>query len=257
MKLKMSSRASCLWTSKSTSSENGFASIQVLFIFSILALIALSFAFLSSISQAKMQFRKTCLSDVLEVERQIIQDERRLFTLNPLAKVLRMQLIVAQAQLAAATAVANPVAIAQATADIIAIQNKQIQLDRLQRSIILTAEANLISKTAVLTADYSKASADLSSRVTQFLKFMIRILPAQRTEFAVQPRTSGLAPEYELKPNYKALQAVAFNWQLNYFTTRSAQKFLDSANKFSLSCGFTADRIGDKWTLEIQKDRYF
>lgn len=197
-----------------------------------------------------MQFRSVCLMESANLQKKIIDFEKQLFLLNELSTALDLQMKLALAQLAITPG--NLTVLGKITE----IRIRQFRLDRIQRGIITAGKTAIITELISTKAKILTNTRELSSFWAIYLGSVYSV-DAFRTELAVQPRTSGIAPNYELKPDYKAMQTVAYNWQFNYFTKPEGQKIVNSQNAFSLSCAIQPDRKDDLWTLEIQKDRYF
>lgn len=208
------------------------------------------FSFISFVAQAKMQFRSVCLTESANLQKKIISFERQLFLLNALSTALDLQYKIALA------AVGPPPGNAAALIRMAQIQVQQFRLARIQRGIITAGKTVIIAKLITTKAKIHTKTRELSSFWAVYLGTVYSV-DAFRTEMAVRPRTSGIAPNYELKPDYKAIQTVAYNWQFKYFTKPESQKVVDSQNTFSLSCAIQPDRKDDLWSLEIQKDKYF
>ena len=215
------------------------------------------FSFLSFVSIAKMQFLSTCLTESIELQKKIIRAEKQLFLLNPVSTTLQTQLAVATAELAVATASGNAPAVAKALASLAKIRSDQLKLSQLQSSIILSTNAFIKIGNAVILNKIQTQTFQTSQSWFIYFKVFFSVRSGQATEMAIQPQTSGLAPNYELKPTYKANQTVAYHWQLKYFTKNESQKLLNSQNSFLLSCGTIPERKADTWSVEIQKDRYY
>lgn len=197
-----------------------------------------------------MQFRSICLTESANLQKKIIRFEKHLFSLNALSTALDFQLKVAKAQL-----LLSPGNIAVLT-HLAQIQFQQIQLESVQRGIIAAGKTVIITDLAITKTKILSKTRELSSLWAVYLGTAYSI-DVFRTEMAIRPRTSDIAPNYELRPNYKAIQTVAYSWQFRYFTKSESQKVVNSQNVFSLSCAVQPDRKDDLWTLEIQKDRYF
>ena len=234
----------------SPNTKQGFFSVHFILIFGVLLIFLFGFSFISFVAQAKMQFRSICLTESAGLQKNIIYLEKQLFLLNTLSTALDIQYKLAMA--AVGPLPGNPAALIR----VAQIQLEQMRLDNVQRGIITASKITIDTNLATTKAKIFFKARELSSLWAVYLgtAFSVDVF---RTEMAVRPRTSGIAPNYELKPNYKAIQTVAYNWQFKYFTKPESQKVVDSQNTFSLSCAIQPDRKDDLWTLEIQKDRYF
>jgi len=231
--------------------------VHSIYLLGIAGILIFSLSFLIFISQAKLQFQSTCIKESLLLQKSIIQAEKKLFSLNPLSSILSYRMKVAQLQLTAATLAMNFPAIASATAEIARIRQQQIKLDQIQRSLIFMTNSRIAVENLRIQSQINQATSSLSNRWNFFIQTFLIIRSDRISKMAVQARTSGLAPNYELKPNYKVEQAVAFNWQLRYLTRNDSQRFLKSSNRLKLSCGVLPNRNGEIWSAEIQKDKFY
>ncbi len=204
-----------------------------------------------------MQFLSTCLTESIELQKKIIRAEKQLFLLNPLSTTLQTQLKVATAELAAATAVGNFPAAAKATEALVKIRSDQLKLNQLQSGIISSTNAFIKIDDAIIVNKIKARTFQKNQNWFIYFKMFFSVRSAFSTEMAVQPKTSGLAPNYELKAAYKSNQTVAYNWQFIYFTKAESQKLLISENSFLLSCGTMPNRKADSWSVEIQKDKFY
>ncbi len=213
-----------------------------------------SFSFISFVAQAKAQFRSTCLTESINLQKKIIEFEKKLFLLNPLSTLLDQQLKLAYLQLAAVPA--SPALAAKIWIEIARINAQQLKLDRTQRGIIFVANSVIAADLILTKSKIISKTHDLSQIWAVYIETIFSV-DSFRTEMAVRPLRSGMAPNYELKPSYKALQTVAFNWHFSYFTKVESQTLVASQNEFLLSCGIQPERRESRWELEIQKDRSF
>lgn len=235
--------------------NHGFVTIHLILILGILLVIFFSFSFLSFISQAKIQFRSICLSDSVELQKKIIRAEKQLFLLNPVSTLLKNQLLAAEAELALASA-GGPLAV-QLIAQILEIKARQQQLQQLQTGIILSTDQMIQSEKLISIAKIKSANVSLGETWSTLVYSSFTVDSDSTTSMAVKAKTSEEAPNYELDSHYRSIQAMAFNWQLKYFTNPKSQKLLSSQNSFSISCGTAPLKNGDKWSVEIQKDKFY
>lgn len=204
-----------------------------------------------------MKFLSVCLPDSIELQKKIIIAEKQLFLLNPASSALQIQRRVATVELAAARATANIPGIALASLTLAEIESNQEQLQLLQRSIILATDALIKVQTANIKRKIRTSHLETAKIWNYYFETFFSIRSEHFAEMAVQPQTSGLAPNYELKAGFKELQTVAFNWQFKYFTKSESQMLLNSQNSFLASCGTQPERKANTWSVEILKDKYF
>ena len=158
---------------KLINSQLGFCTVQSFLFIGLFATLTLCFGFLGFIAQAKMQFRSTCLHESIEIQRQIILFEKKLFALNPLSTSLQLDydITIAASEVAE---IAVPVAIAL-KAKAALIRAEQIQLDVVQNGLIKVAEAMVALQTSKLEMKMLHDSSKLSGAWTFFLRSIIQI----------------------------------------------------------------------------------
>lgn len=217
-------------------STKGFCTIQTILFIGIFATLLFCFGFLSFAAQAKMQYRTTCLVESIKLQKEIILAEKKLFALNPLSTALQLKYDLTAAELVVALSVFNYPAAFKLEADLIKIQADQLKLDRLQKMIISTAQLMIVANTLKIESTLKEQALYLSQRWNFFLLSFFIIHSPQLAQVSVQTRTSGIAPNYELKDSYMQDQKVAFIWQMKYLTKNEKQKLVKSKNSFEMSC---------------------
>ncbi len=250
-------KASLLLTYQCPETNKGFFSVHFILISGLIFLIFFCFSFLSFVSITKTKFLSICFTESIELQKKIIKAEKQLFLLNSLSTILQTQHDIFTANLIAATVAGNAPAVVIAKTALIKIRASQTQLNHSQQIIILTTNTLIKAGTANIIQKIHASTTESAKTWSDYFRVFFSIRSEQDSEMAVQPRTSGVAPNYELKPSYKELQTVAFNWQFRYFTKSEAQKLLSSQNSFLVSCGTKPERKANAWTVEIQKDKYF
>lgn len=207
------------------------------------------FGFLAFVAQAKMQFRRTCYTQSIELQKNIIATEKKLFALNPLSTALQLQYDLKIAE-AGVSFLLVPV-VAELLAEAAVIRARQFQLDRLQRGLIFSGQILIAAKTSQIQSQMIGESNNLSRIWSFFLRTVFPIKPLHVARVSVRARASGIAPNYELKPNYKDEQKVAFVWQLQYSTKLEHQSLVNSKNSFELQCQATPLKKENTWSVEI------
>ena len=217
--------------------------------------LAFSFAFLGFAAQMKTQFRSTCTTETIDLQKTIISYEKKLFWLNPVSTTLRLDLIAAKVELGIALASDNATAAAKALEKIEEIKEKQNQLDKAQKALIQAANLYIKTKNAQIIYQLNKNGYDTNKNPSALLTSFFVVRPTNSPWLAVKPDKDEIAPNYELVDDYKDRQMVAYKWQLFFFTKADAQNILETRNSFQLECGATADKDEDTWSVEIKKDK--
>ncbi len=236
--------------------QSGSVSVLMLSIVPLVFLIVLCFAFTGYLIQIKSRVRSTCVKQSIEIQKNVILAEKKLFALNPLSTSLRLQLIMANIELAASIVPPNPAAFASATARINSIKYQQQQLDRLQKSIINFAKLKAKAETLNLVADLYKHFHESGSIWSFFLTATNLLQVKNHINVSVEPDIEDVAPNYGLTSNYKTSQALVLTWQHRFRTNDQAQKLLSTSNSFDFSCGSSPHKKGDTWHIEIKGDKF-
>lgn len=192
----------------------------------------------------------------MAIEKKLIQSDERLFKLNALVFSLRFQMKAALAELALALATENPALIGAAEMKIQKIKTEQLNLDKVQRTLIQSTEAQTKIRTAQLQAELSRIGNEINLVWSFYIQGFTTTRQINETKMAVKPDSPDVAPAYELDSNYKQLQTVAYKWQQRFRSKSEAQDFLKSENIFEMSCSSTAEKKGSQWQILINADKF-
>lgn len=236
--------------------QTGSVSVLMLSVVPLVFLIVLCFTFTGYLIQIKSRVRSTCVIQSIEIQKNVILAERTLFALNPLSTSLRLQLIMANLELAASIVPPNPAAFASATTRINSIKYQQQQLDRLQKATINFAKLKAKADTLKLVANLHQHFHESGSVWSHFLTATNSLQVKNHISISVKPDIEEVAPNYELTSNYKSTQALVLTWQHLFRTKEQAQKLLNTTNSFDFSCGSSPHKKGDKWHIEIKGDKF-
>lgn len=237
---------------KSFKSENGFVSSFFVIILNVVLLLGFIYAFINFHITQKDYQRKICLIEFKEIQTSIVKSEESIFRLNSLSSLLRLRMTQLKMALAAAIAVSNYPVVAQINLQIAETYQKQVSLDQLQRSLMLRSQFQILQRISNLN---QKIQSQLRKQTPVW-----NLLLYQSTSFSLKPIYSlpiqpdsigGIAPNYELKPNYKQLQMLALNWNQSIQTKLG----IKSSSKDYSQCSLTAKKEGSFWTIEINPDK--
>ena len=257
MEFFFSKKASSTLIYKLTKKRNGFSSILLLTILPLFTLIIFSIAFTFYFIQTKVQLRSVCLSHGVELEKKLVQSEKKLFKLNNVSNMLRTQLLQAYILLAAATASENYAEAAKIFIEIQKIKSKQSQLDRTQKLIIESANTIAMLDLQMLQQKIQEDNRQRSSTWNFYLKNLFNIQLQQSPRLAVHPDSDDVAPNYELDSDYKQTQRLVYKSQLFFYTSNEAQRILLSNTFYSSTCELIPHNDeGEKWHIEINMDKF-
>lgn len=240
-----------------TKRQNGFSSILLLTLLPLFSLIIFSMAFSFYFIQAKVHLRAKCLSQGVEIEKKLVQSEKKLFQLNTVSTLLRTQLLQSYILLAAATASENYAEAAKILIEIQNIKSKQSQLDRTQKLIIHWANATAVADLQNLQQKIQDDSQQRSFIWNFYLKTLFNIQLQKIPRLAVHPDSDDVAPNYELDSDYKQTQKLAYASQLFFYTRNEAQRVLASNTRYTSACELIPHNDeGEKWHIEINMDKF-
>lgn len=201
-----------------------------------------------------MEFRSTCLTESITLQKKIIKAEKLLFSFNKYSTALSTERKALEAALLV-DSIAPPAAAATKAA-IEAIKLLQNILDKTQTVLIESTNVIINIEKTRITYSLNKNAQNSRSQWSQYLNSLFVVTPKGSTKMSVEAKSSDVAPNYGLTNDYKEAQTVAFNWHLAFYTNNDSQRFVDSSNAFELSCGTTAEKENDTWSVEIKKDKY-
>lgn len=229
--------------------------MQFTFVVGLLALFLFCYGFLSFAIQRQDSFHKTCLTDGLELQKNILQQERLLFALNPLSTAYRIQLYFLYVQLAANAEI--PPAAAAIIYQINVIKNQQEALDAKQKLIIETSRQLVRLSLFNLIQKFKESDLNARQNWQAYLSLLSQLQITHTPDIAVVPDSlGGTAPNYELKDDYQSLQTLALKWHLSFLSKESAQRYLNSEKRFSRLCQIIPEKRGWSWFTKIKVDRY-
>ncbi len=240
--------------SKLIRNERGSAAVFFLSVLPLFFIIFITLAFTGYIIQLKSRVRATCINQSIEIQKDIISSEKKLFALNPLSTALRVGLGVAAAEIVASAG--NPLIIADATLRIKSIREQQKNLDKLQKSIIKYAEIKTKISSAKIMRDIYQHFSEMGSIWAFYLSATNAIYPRRLPQVAVEPDFDDIAPNYGLTKDYKTTQQLVLSWHHSYRTKQTAQQTIDKDFDFAFSCGAGPNQKGNKWLVEIKGDKF-
>ncbi len=237
---------------KFANARSGFASTSLLLFLPLITLIVLTFAFICYFIQFKTKMRSYCLTESIAIQKSLVQSQEALFKLNPLAQSLRLQLAVAEAELA----VAPPPAVPAVLAQIAYIKLNQQRLDAVQKTLIKSADLSLKIKMSALQNQLSNISHQMKSIWSFYIESFTLVQNSKMTELGIQPDSPDWAPVYELATDYKQRQKMVYQWQHRFHTRSEAQTLTNSHTEFEMACTTTAQKERGLWTILISEDKY-
>ena len=237
-------------------SEAGFFSIQFLFFISLISVTLMSYGYVFYAQKQKDNFRKVCYFDLVDIQKDLVLAEKKLFLLNAESTALRLRLNILYINLAAATAAQNYPVAAQISLEIQNTINLQKQLDELQKLIIQTADHSAKIKLMKLNTELIKLHQKEKQIWISFVQENRHYNLKMNPRFAVKPDSiGGLAPNYELAENYQRLQELRLDLQYRFKNHDDSQKWLTTQQSFQFSCRVSFIKKDQRWDLKINQDK--
>jgi hypothetical protein len=209
----------------------------------------------------KDAFRKSCYYDLPELQKNLVQSEKKLFALNPESTALRLRLKMQYAELAIAIASENVIAAAKIELEIQQTMALQEKLDKVQRLIINTANNYLNLKLISLQHDLNSYVSNevlvWSHIVNQAQKYQL----GRNMLFAVEPdvesnSVGGLAPNYFLRKDYISAQQLDLVLQFSLNNNLEHQNVLQTQQQFKFFCKVSFTKKENLWELKINQDKF-
>ncbi len=201
--------------------------------------------------QGQMQLTHICRIESLKVQADVEPLIKKLFGLNNQAKLLRIRLGVAKAKLALALIHLNMALAAESRIEISIIRKQQHILEKIQKSLIQTANIKLHSGTFSTYQKLKSAFIDIKKRSAGWadINFVIHnpIIP----RLAVKPLDRNLAPVYVPKKNFEKKQVTSQMWKQKY----TIKGFLKEIHQSNSQCHATLEE--NSWVPKIRRDKLY
>ncbi len=237
--------------------NKGFFSLHFVLFLLLVTAVVNGYALVFYAQQQKDLFRKTCFNDLPRIQTQLVRFEKQLFSLNPLSSILRQRLHTLKIQRVAAIASKNWPLAAKLTFDIQKTVHSQVRLDHVQKKIISTATQFLKTNMSLLVKNLSTSNNFQYLIWSYFVSAKNKYYLENNVQLAIQSDSiGGLAPNYELKSDYRRIQSLNLNLQHEYLNNKKFQTLLNTHQKHHFSCTVSFSRKGDEWHLAINQDKF-
>jgi hypothetical protein len=232
--------------------KKGFAMILILALLPVLVGGMLAVLFVINFIQLNAHHQYLCRSNHLKTQGQVIPLLESLLKLNPLSRKLRIELLAAEAHLAAVTASA-PLLIPAAEARLLKVQMQRAALDQQQKQLI-----NMSNRW--LYIGHAQTQMQLRSEIQKDLRLLKPFIQSSFTmdnssapKLAVHPDFPDTAPTYSPDENIADTQALAHRWHYNLEIAGFLQSFLQGKQQYNKECAVTVAQQGSKWVAQIHK----
>ena len=236
--------------------SKGFFSVHFIFFFLLMTAFVLTQGYVLLASSLKDQFRKTCLTEAVSIERHLVNAEQKLFKLNAVSTALRAEIIALKAAIAAAVATYNAPLAEQLTLQLNKAYKQQDLLDSAQKALIRFADLRAQTEYFLIFTKNNPKLYQRTSAWSEFLFSFSSMRASQPPRLSVKPDSiGGKGPNYELESNYKTTQRVELFW--NSFLLNLKTELLENASmiQYSMHCQIEAEEKEKKWELKINLDK--
>lgn len=233
--------------------ESGFVLVLMCVVFVITFGLMIVFGSSLVLVRNKMETVHQCRTDLLNIQEGVKPLLESLFKLNPLAKTLRVQRAIVEAQLAAALASGNMAIVGALTARRHRIRFQQKILDKSQKTLIVLANTQLSKGSLQAYFNMQNKLRKVTLKQKDWTQAQWQVLPPKIPKLAVRPKDRRMAPEYEPKRDFERKQAVSLFWihsvQINGWMHSEA--FVEP--RIKNECHVTLEE--NTWLVKIQRDR--
>ena len=229
--------------------NKGQTLVTWLILLSLVLLVTLSFGSALTLIQDRMHVMSVCRIESLKNQSEVEPLIKKLFALNPQARLLRVMMVAAKARLAAAIAHYNfPMAI-RARYDIAQIRQQQNILDKTQRMLVNLANFKLYTGTFATYQKLQTAFKEISTKNVQWAETSFILNNPRIPKLAVKREDDGLAPAYLARKDFEKLQSASQSWTQTY----QIKGMLNFIHKSQTQCNATLEE--NSWVPKIRRDK--
>lgn len=237
----------------SLKNRNGFAVVLIMALLPcVLAGFLLCFSTVGFI-QTDLALKYQCRSLGESTQDKVRPLLTALLALNPLAVQLRIELAQAMAEIAAAIATENPVALAKAKDHYNRVVQKRQELDYKQKQLINNSNRLLRQGHQFTRLQLGRLGATSSNVL---LKMQLTSVRGEAPRLAVRPDVPDTAPIYNPLPDFETQQALAHEWQYRLQVQAPFSAFLKGSFTFKKACAVTLTEENALWRTKIIKGKF-
>ncbi len=229
--------------------SQGQTLVTWLLMLSLTLLITVTFGSALNLIQDRMQLIHICRMESLKTQAEIEPLIKKLFSLNPNSRLLRVMMISAQARLAIAASTYNIPMAALAKKDIMNIRRQQQQLDQVQTTLIQTANAKLHYGTFSTYLKIKTALMEIKTKSLSWAHFEFMQKNPKIPKLAVKREDQKIAPVYLPRKHFEKWQATTQAWSQNYHL----KGFFKTSHRSEIQCSTTLEE--HSWISKIRRDK--
>lgn len=229
--------------------NRGQTLVTWLLLLSLILLVTISFGSALTLIQDRMHVMSVCRMESLKTQSEVEPLIKKLFALNPQARLLRVLMVAAKARLAAAIAHFNFAMAAHARLDIARIRQQQNILDATQRMLVRLANIKLHTGTFATYMKLNSSFKEISEKNKQWAQTTFTLLNPRVPKLAVKREDSNLAPAYLPRDNFEKLQTTTQSW-IQRYEIKGTLKINHSSQS---QCNSTLEE--NSWVPKIRRDK--
>jgi hypothetical protein len=221
----------------------------VLLSITLLILVSVGSAF--GLLQDRMHVMSVCRIESLKTQSEVEPLIKRLFDLNPQARLLRNLMLAAKAKLATAILHLNAPMAALARQEIAMLRKQQSLLDQTQKFLIQTANIKLHQGTFITYMKLKEAFEEIKMKGSGWAQIQFQLQNPKIPKLAVKPEDRSLAPVYLAQDDFEKRQVTSQFWTQEY----KIKGILNTTHRSQSQCHATLEE--NTWIPKIRKDRLY
>lgn len=229
--------------------NSGQTVITGLILLSLLLTVTVVFGSSLALVQGQNQIMTTCRLASLKVQSDVEPLIKKLWGLNPQARLLRTLIVAAKVRLAAAVAAQNWPLAAVTRQQITSIRKQQHILEMTQKGLIRQANLILHTGTYLTYVKMKEAFQEIAAKGNSWARIEFYLQTPRVPKLAVKPADSNLAPPYLPWKNFEEQQATSQFWTESFETFG----FIRMRHKTRSQCHATLEE--NSWVPKIRKDK--
>lgn len=230
-------------------SREGQALLSWLLIVSLLLALIVATSSAQILLDHRLEMTQTCRKGGLQVQEIAGDAIKKILSLNPHSRSLRIRLHLAEAKLAQALISMNPALVALARTELAQVQNEQRQLDRLQKAILTEANARMSDSAYGILGKLNRSANEIKRKSSDWADLQMRLLPPRIPKIALQEEDRRLAPAYRPREDFESEQRLQFSWSQSY----RLKGFFEARHNSTTDCQTTLEV--NTWIPKIRKAR--
>lgn len=231
--------------------ENGFL-VLTLGLLPVMLVVAFGAFHLNTLVLQERELQNLCRDRLLAAQKEQAEGIEALLRLNPQVAQLNIQHELKKAQLEAAVAAMNPLAVLYAS-ELAGIIARQTALATRQQSIIAAGRATLAIALRKLRAELEAGVRQRRARSATG-SFAARFRVPFARDWALIPQGQPF-PEYHPPGDFADRQALQVEWKWSFTPNEGVEKWIPWKTRKELRCGASLVRKRSSFEIRIHEDK--